>query len=69
MRAAIFKPYSVTVGQRPDPAIQMPTDAIVRVVLDCVSSTTKPGSTGSSPYTRPWDERRAIKSVVRVGST
>ena len=34
MRAAIFNgPRSITVGERPDPVIQNPTDAIVRVVL------------------------------------
>ena len=37
MRAAIFNgPKDITVGDRPDPAIQEPTDAIVRVVLACV---------------------------------
>ena len=37
MRAAIFNgPGSVTVGDRPDPTIQHPTDAVVRVVLGCV---------------------------------
>jgi threonine dehydrogenase-like Zn-dependent dehydrogenase len=37
MRAAIFNgPRSVTVGDRPDPVIKEPTDAIVRVVLACV---------------------------------
>ena len=37
MRAAIFNgPRAVTVGTRPDPVIQEPTDAIVRVVLACV---------------------------------
>jgi threonine dehydrogenase-like Zn-dependent dehydrogenase len=37
MRAAIFKgPGSVEVGERPDPVIQEPTDAVVRVVLGCV---------------------------------
>ena len=37
MRAAIFnEPRSVTVGDRPDPTIAEPTDAIVRVVLACV---------------------------------
>lgn len=37
MRAAIFNgPHSVTVGERPDPVIESPTDAIVRVVLACV---------------------------------
>jgi hypothetical protein len=37
MRAAIFRgPKDVTVGERPDPSIHEPTDALVRVVLACV---------------------------------
>ena len=37
MRAAIFEgPEAVEVGERPDPVIQEPTDAVVRVVLSCV---------------------------------
>jgi threonine dehydrogenase-like Zn-dependent dehydrogenase len=37
MRAAIFNgPRSITVGERPDPTITEPTDAVVRVVLACV---------------------------------
>jgi len=37
MRAAIFHgPKDITVGARPDPTIQEPTDAVVRVVLACV---------------------------------
>lgn len=37
MRAAIFNgPGSISVGDRPDPVINEPTDAIVRVVLACV---------------------------------
>jgi threonine dehydrogenase-like Zn-dependent dehydrogenase len=37
MRAAIFNgPKDITVGERPDPTIQDPTDAVVRVVLACV---------------------------------
>ena len=37
MKAAIFNgPGNVTVGQRPDPVIEQPTDAVVRVVLGCV---------------------------------
>lgn len=37
MRAAIFKgPGAVEAGDRPDPVIQEPTDAVVRVVLGCV---------------------------------
>src|SRR3954447_3225894 len=37
MRAAIFNgPKDITVGDRPDPTIGEPTDAVVRVVLACV---------------------------------
>jgi hypothetical protein len=37
MRAAIFNgPKDITVGERADPTIQEPTDAVVRVVLACV---------------------------------
>lgn len=37
MKAAIFKgPGAVEAGERPDPVIQEPTDAVVRVVLGCV---------------------------------
>jgi len=37
MRAAIFNgPKDITVGTRPDPTIQEPTDAVVRVVMACV---------------------------------
>jgi threonine dehydrogenase-like Zn-dependent dehydrogenase len=37
MRAALFvKPHDIEVGDRPDPVIAEPTDAIVRVALACV---------------------------------
>lgn len=37
MRAAIFQgPKDIRVGERPDPVIEEPTDAVVRVVLACV---------------------------------
>jgi len=37
MKAAIFGgPNDITVGERPDPVIQAPTDAIIRVTLACV---------------------------------
>ncbi len=37
MRAAIFGgPRDITVGERPDPVLQEPTDAIVRITLACV---------------------------------
>ncbi len=37
MKAALFEGVGkITVGERPDPTIQAPTDAIVRVVMGCV---------------------------------
>ena len=37
MRAAVFiEPGRIEVGERPDPSIVEPTDAVVRVVLTCV---------------------------------
>lgn len=37
MKAAIFQgPWEIEVGERPDPTIKEPTDAVVRVVLACV---------------------------------
>jgi threonine dehydrogenase-like Zn-dependent dehydrogenase len=39
MKAAIFKGIdSIGVGERPDPVIKAPNDAIVRVVRTCVCS-------------------------------
>jgi alcohol dehydrogenase len=37
MKAAIFEGKGkITLGERPDPSIQAPTDAVVRVVMGCV---------------------------------
>ncbi len=37
MRAAIFRgPRAIKVADRPDPVVQTPTDAVVRVVRGCV---------------------------------
>lgn len=37
MKAAIFNgPKSISVGERPDPKVEEPTDAVVRVVRGCV---------------------------------
>src|SRR5438105_8776798 len=37
VRAAIYNgPRSIEVGERPDPVVAAPTDAVVRVVLGCV---------------------------------
>ena len=51
MKAAIFRgPGDVEVGTRPDPVIQAPTDAIVRVVLACVCGSDLWYFRGASPH-------------------
>jgi threonine dehydrogenase-like Zn-dependent dehydrogenase len=51
MRAAIFNgPHSVEVGERPDPVISAPTDAVVRVVLSCVCGSDLWYYRGDSPH-------------------
>jgi threonine dehydrogenase-like Zn-dependent dehydrogenase len=51
MRAAIFKgPRAVEVGERSDPVIQEPTDAVVRVVLGCVCGSDLWYYRGESPH-------------------
>jgi hypothetical protein len=51
MRAAIFRgPGAVEVGERPDPVIQEPTDAVVRVVLGCVRGSDLWYYRGESPH-------------------
>src|SRR4051795_9454994 len=51
MRAAIFnEPRSSTVGDRRDPSIVEPTDAIVRVVLACVCGSDLWYYRGDSPF-------------------
>jgi threonine dehydrogenase-like Zn-dependent dehydrogenase len=51
MRAAIFnEPRSITTGERPDPVIVEPTDAIVRVVLACVCGSDLWYYRGDSPF-------------------
>jgi threonine dehydrogenase-like Zn-dependent dehydrogenase len=52
MRAAIFRgPRHIEVGERPDPVIAEPTDAIVRVVLACVCGSDLWYYRGESPHT------------------
>ena len=51
MRAAVFNERrSITVAERPDPAIKEPTDAIVRVVLSCVCGSDLWYYRGESPF-------------------
>jgi threonine dehydrogenase-like Zn-dependent dehydrogenase len=51
MKAAIFNgPGAVAAGERPDPVIQEPTDAVVRVVLGCVCGSDLWYYRGESPH-------------------
>jgi threonine dehydrogenase-like Zn-dependent dehydrogenase len=51
MRAAVFNgPGNITFGERPDPQIQKPTDAVVRVVLGCVCGSDLWYYRGESPH-------------------
>jgi threonine dehydrogenase-like Zn-dependent dehydrogenase len=51
MRAAIFNgPRDIDVGDRPDPTITNPTDAVVRVVLGCVCGSDLWYYRGESPH-------------------
>jgi threonine dehydrogenase-like Zn-dependent dehydrogenase len=51
MRAAIFhESHRVEAGERPDPAIAEPTDAIVRVVIACVCGSDLWYYRGIAPY-------------------
>src|SRR3954471_7341048 len=51
MRAAIFnEPHSITVGERRDPVVAEPTDAVVRVVLACVCGSDLWFYRGDSPF-------------------
>ena len=51
MRAAIFNgPRSISVGERPDPVLKEPTDAIVRFVLAAVCGSDLWYYRGESPF-------------------
>jgi threonine dehydrogenase-like Zn-dependent dehydrogenase len=51
MRAAIYAgPRSIEVGDRPDPVVAAPTDAVVRVVLGCVCGSDLWYYRGESPH-------------------
>jgi len=51
VRAAIFEgPEQIVVGERPDPVVQVSTDAVVRVVLACVCGSDLWYYRGESPH-------------------
>jgi threonine dehydrogenase-like Zn-dependent dehydrogenase len=56
MRAALFNgPKDITIGDRPDPRVEEPTDAVVRVVMACVC--------GSDLWYYRGDSEHAIGSI------
>src|SRR5215212_2292366 len=69
MRAAVFNgPYSISVADRPDPAIAEPTDAVVRVVLSCVCGSDLWYYRGDSPFEPGPIGHEFIGVVEDVGS-
>ena len=69
MKAAIFKgPGAVEVGERPDPVIEEPTDAVVRVVLGCVCGSDLWYYRGESPHAVGSIGHEFIGIVEEVGA-
>jgi len=69
MRAAIFQgPGRIEVGDRPDPTITAPTDAIVRVALACVCGSDLWYYRGESPHDSGPIGHEFIGVVTEVGS-
>ena len=69
MRAAIFNgPRRIDVGDRPDPTIAAPTDAVVRVVLACVCGSDLWYYRGESPHDRGPIGHEFIGIVTEVGA-
>jgi threonine dehydrogenase-like Zn-dependent dehydrogenase len=69
MRAAIFNgPRDIIVGDRPDPVIGAPTDAVVRVVLGCVCGSDLWYYRGESPHALGPIGHEFIGVVTDVGS-
>jgi threonine dehydrogenase-like Zn-dependent dehydrogenase len=69
MRAAIFGgPGDITVGERPDPVIENPTDAVVRVSLACVCGSDLWYYRGLTPHDLGAIGHEFIGTVADVGS-
>src|SRR5438270_12153954 len=69
MRAAIYNgPHAIEVGERPDPVINAPTDAVVRVVLACVCGSDLWYYRGESPHDLGAIGHEFIGVVEQVGS-
>jgi len=69
MRAAIFRgSKDIIVGERPDPVIERPSDAVVRVVLACVCGSDLWYYRGESPHAVGSIGHEFIGVVEDVGS-
>jgi threonine dehydrogenase-like Zn-dependent dehydrogenase len=69
MRAAIYNgPRSIEVGDRPDPRLGGPTDAVVRVVLGCVCGSDLWYYRGESPHALGPIGHEFIGVVEQVGA-
>jgi threonine dehydrogenase-like Zn-dependent dehydrogenase len=69
MRAAIFAgPRSIEIGDRPDPVVTAPTDAVVRVVLSCVCGSDLWYYRGQSPHAPGPIGHEFVGVVERVGA-
>jgi threonine dehydrogenase-like Zn-dependent dehydrogenase len=60
--------WDITVGQRPDPVLQQPTDAVVRVVLGCVCGSDLWYYRGQSPHALGPIGHEFIGVVDQVGA-
>src|SRR3954454_15619724 len=69
MRAAIYNgPRDITVGDRPDPTIENPTDAIVRVTLACVCGSDLWYYRGASPHDQGAIGHEFLGVVEEIGA-
>ncbi|MFT4210894.1 MAG: alcohol dehydrogenase catalytic domain-containing protein [Microbacterium sp.] len=69
MRATLYGgAYDITVGERPDPAIELPTDAVVRVLLGCVCGSDLWYYRGVSPHALGPIGHEFIGIVEQIGS-
>ncbi len=68
MRATLFKgPRRVELGERPDPVIKEPTDAIVRVVMGCVCGSDLWYYRGINPHKEGSIGHEFIGIVEKIG--
>lgn len=69
MRATLYGgAHDITVGERPDPRIRLPTDAVVRVLLGCVCGSDLWYYRGLSPHALGPIGHEFIGIVEQIGS-